>query len=147
MTLGQTWDYNNNRLTLSANVGGDGDFANTYAYNSLGQMTSVQQTGDYGGNPITSKLVDFTYLCPCQLAGADFFRAAVLFGPGTEKRVGGAGGGASSPCSPARGGRNRRTLPTTAADAWQDASATGAEVGTLCGRWHDTLGVRFLLAA
>ncbi|NLS98224.1 MAG: RHS repeat protein, partial [Planctomycetaceae bacterium] len=46
--------------------------------------------------------IRYDYLCPCQLAIADF--SADSSCPGTEKRVGGAGGGDSSPCSPAGGG-------------------------------------------
>jgi hypothetical protein len=72
----------------------------------------------------------YGYLCPCQLAVADFprgrdVRTAKLARPrrsgprnqsrNTGKRVGGAGGGASSPCSPARCGRK----------AGQDAGAAG----------------------
>jgi hypothetical protein len=41
--------------------------------------------------------------------GCVCFRITARLGPGTEERVGGAGGGASSPCSPARCRRNFRT--------------------------------------
>jgi hypothetical protein len=42
-------------------------------------------------------------------AGCVGFRLVWRANSGTEERVGGAGGGASSPCSPAGGGRNPRT--------------------------------------
>jgi YD repeat-containing protein len=110
----------------------------SYTYNSAGLLYTASDA---------NATYTYTYLCPCQLAGVDFFRAAVLFSPGREKRVGGAGGGASSPCSPARGGRKRRTLRTTGAGDWQDACPRGAKVGALGGRWQDTVEVRFLLAS
>ena len=68
---------------------------------------------------------DYAYLCPCQLAIADF--SADSSCPGTEKRVGGAGGGDSSPCSPAGGGRNRARQQAGGAHPWQDARAAGLE--------------------
>ena len=52
--------------------------------------------------------ISMVYLCLCQLEDVDFFPRL-----GTEERVGGPGGGASSPWSPA-GGRRK---------AWQDARA------------------------
>ncbi|NLS94971.1 MAG: tandem-95 repeat protein, partial [Planctomycetaceae bacterium] len=67
-----------------------------FTYDAAGQLLSVDDSeADY----------DYVYLCPCQLAIADL--SADSSCPGTEKRVGGAGGGDSSPCSPAGGGRNR----------------------------------------
>ena len=67
----------------------------------------------------------YAYLCPCKLAIADF--SADSSCPGTEKRVGGAGGGDSSPCSPAGGGRNRARRQAGGAHPWQDARAAGLE--------------------
>ena len=65
---GATYDYNGNRTRLAANIGGDArlsrgdftgftggmkDFTNNYTYDTMGDMTSVTQTGD----GITSKNV------------------------------------------------------------------------------------------
>jgi YD repeat-containing protein len=122
----------------SGNPQGDPTETIAYTYNPAGLLFTASDA---------SAAYTYTYLCPCQLAGVDFFRAAVFFSPGREKRVGGAGGGASSPCSPARGGRKRRTLRTTGAGDWQDACPRGAKVGALGGRWQDTVEVRFLLAS
>jgi hypothetical protein len=68
----------------------------------------------------------YCYLCPCQLAG-EVFLVVALLRAGTEERVGGAGGGASSPCSPARCGRKRNALRIVTPDPWQDARPTGSE--------------------
>jgi YD repeat-containing protein len=85
----------------------------TYVYNARNEC--VEQTDPDGNHTF------YAYLCPCQLGGMDFFRAAVLFSPGREKRVGGPGGGASSPWSPAGGGRNRHGRFHRWGGVWQDA--------------------------
>ena len=78
VVLSSAYDYNGNRTGLSANVGGsmngDGtasggtpDFADTYAYNHLGQMTSILQTrqhdsnGNPVGNAVSPKYVALSY--------------------------------------------------------------------------------------
>ncbi len=81
VTLAADYDYNNNRTTLAANIGGseaptfnsdgtfshfnDGtnDFINTYQYNSLGDMTSEVQTSQTSGtyNVVAPKTVTFAY--------------------------------------------------------------------------------------
>ena len=85
----------------------------TFTYDADGRLT--------GASDPASASETFAYLCPCQLGGMDFFRAAVLFSPGREKRVGGPGGGASSPWSPAGGGRNRHGRFHRWGGVWQDA--------------------------
>ena len=142
-TTNYSYDADGNQAALTDPDGN----TTSWQYDGLGQMTvqtspivinEVHVTDQYEYNAageLTEKIdadgraIVYGYLCPCQLAGADFFRVAVLFGPGTEKRVGGAGGGASSPCSPARGGRNRRTQQHSNGGGWQDALRTSP---TLC---------------
>lgn len=91
-------------------------------YNALGQV--AQSIGRHALD-VAGPATDYEYLCPCQLAIADF--SADSSCPGTEKRVGGAGGGDSSPCSPAGGGRNRARQQADGAHPWQDARAAGLE--------------------
>jgi YD repeat-containing protein len=107
------------------------DFRNHYTYDNLGQLTGITQQAN-GSNLVAAKYIalaydadgqldtitryadtaatqqvavgTYTYLCPCQLAGAEFWAGD----GGTEKRVGGAGGEDSSPCPAARGGRKVR---------------------------------------
>ena len=69
VTLGQTWDNDGNRTSLSASLSlysgstcvTTPDFANTYSYDSLGRMQSVLQSGQSGGDAVSTKLVDFGY--------------------------------------------------------------------------------------
>jgi RHS repeat-associated protein len=68
VTLASTYDFNGNRKTLSATVGdtvsngtfsgGTADFANTYSYDTLGDLTNIAQAGENG---VTPKGVDLTY--------------------------------------------------------------------------------------
>ena len=44
ISLASTYDYNGNCKTFSATVGGTTEFLNTYSYDSLGNMTGIQQT-------------------------------------------------------------------------------------------------------
>jgi hypothetical protein len=57
VTLGQTWDFNSNRASLTATVGGATDLSNIYQYNTLEQLESIQQTG----NTLAPKMVTFGY--------------------------------------------------------------------------------------
>ena len=95
-----------------------------YFYDTLGNLSRVQDP--------ELRNVTYEYLCMCQLGSVDV--VGFFFRTGTEKRVGGAGGGASSPCSPARGGRNRARLQAVGAHAWQDAPARKVEAGGLPSR-------------
>jgi YD repeat-containing protein len=90
-----------------------------YVYDNMGRETNEKWMPMSGQTAVDT--MTFYYLCPCQLGGMDFFRAAVLFSPGREKRVGGPGGGASSPWSPAGGGRNRHGRFHRWGGVWQDA--------------------------
>jgi hypothetical protein len=125
LTFRDAIDTNGYRDSLTVSIAGAAVLQDQYTYDLDGRMTSVTQTGF----ACSYTAATFIYLCPCQLADVDFFRAALLFRPGTEKRVGGAGGGASSPCSPARGGRNRGTQQRSNGCVWQDAPRTSP---TLC---------------
>ena len=95
-----TYDLNGNRTSLAANIGGTvvntngvysvqggtPDFTNTYSYNNLGQMTSVQQTAQFSGNAVTTNEADFTYNANGLLntvnryqAGADVANSTYLY--------------------------------------------------------------------
>ncbi|MBI3838783.1 MAG: hypothetical protein HY288_12730, partial [Planctomycetia bacterium] len=67
------YDANGNRTSLLATItNGLGvavpDFSNTYGYDAINRQTSVQQSGQAGGNLVASKLVNFTYDAAGQLA-------------------------------------------------------------------------------
>ena len=87
INLASTFDYNGNRTDLSANIngsatfddtsgvftgfsGGTNDFLNTYAYNSLGNMTGIRQASN-GGNTVTGKTVGLSYNADRRLTGLD----------------------------------------------------------------------------
>ena len=72
VVLRSAYDYNGNRTNLSADIGGtmnsDGtasggtaDFLNTYYYDALGEMTSITQSGQTGGNDVAPKYVHLSY--------------------------------------------------------------------------------------
>ena len=60
-TLNQSYDFDGNRTQLAATIGTTADFANSYSYDSFGEMTSVQQAGVTGGVAVAPKLVNFSY--------------------------------------------------------------------------------------
>ncbi len=77
--LTSEYDFNGDRTSLSANIGGtlntDGtvsggisDFTNTYGYDNLGNMTSIVQTG---GDGTTPKCVTLSYDADNRLTGID----------------------------------------------------------------------------
>ena len=107
-------------------------YAATRTYDNLGRLVKVTQPDPDNGGNNPALVVEYAYLCMCQLGSVDV--VGFFFRTGTEKRVGGAGGGASSPCSPARGGRNRARLQAVGAHAWQDAPARKVEAGGLPSR-------------
>ena len=77
----------------------------------------------------------YAYLCPCQLTVADF--RAALFRSGIEMRVGGPGGGASSPWSPPWRRRNPRmdawhVVGLLDASSWSPAGVFLLPRGTTC---------------
>lgn len=59
--LTSVYDADSRRTSLSASIAGTADFANTYTFDNLGRMTSVQQTGQTGGNSVAAKRVDLSY--------------------------------------------------------------------------------------
>ena len=79
-----------------------------YEYDNLYRLLEENWLDEYEQVVYT---IFYTYLCPCQLARAEFAGDFVFFGAspfcGTaEKRLaGGAGGGNERPCPAARGGR------------------------------------------
>lgn len=61
VTFAQQYDASGDRTQLAATVGATADFANNYAYNGLGQMTQINQSGVTGGNAVAEKRIDLTY--------------------------------------------------------------------------------------
>ena len=61
VTLAQQFDADGNRTQVAATIGGTADFVNNYAYDSLGEMTQVTQSGVSGGNAVAEKRVDLAY--------------------------------------------------------------------------------------
>jgi RHS repeat-associated protein len=61
IVLDYTWDANNNRLSMAAEIGGTDDFKNEYTYDYLNRMTRITQQGQTGGNTLATKRVDFAY--------------------------------------------------------------------------------------
>jgi RHS repeat-associated protein len=76
VTLNQTWDYNSNRTSLTASINNVTEFTNTYSYNNLDQMVSVQQSG----NAVATKEVDFGYDADGRLSTIDRY-AGTHLGP------------------------------------------------------------------
>ena len=70
-SLTDTYNNNDQLASLSATVQGTADFLNTYTYNYVGQMSSVQQTGQWGGNSVTGKEVAFGYDADGRLTTVD----------------------------------------------------------------------------
>jgi len=68
------------------------------AWNRLRKVYEDDGDGQFDPDTEDDLLAAYEHLCPCQLAVLDRFM--VLPCSGTEERVGGAGGGDSSPCSP-----------------------------------------------
>jgi hypothetical protein len=79
----------------------------TYAWDYRNRLTSVTSVEYYSSTPLTPQTVTYTYLCPCQLAGADYLAAHA----GMEKRVGGAGGDLLALPARRRGFFRRRHTP------------------------------------
>ena len=70
VTLTQQFDAAGDRTQLAATIGGTADFVNNYAYDLLGEMTQVTQSGVTGGNAVAQKRVDFGYGSVGQLGSA-----------------------------------------------------------------------------
>jgi YD repeat-containing protein len=116
-----TVNYTNDatgQLTAAATTG-NSSLNESHSYDSNGNRTDTGYTTGTDNRLLSDGTFTYTYLCPCQPTGAAFCDAFPC--SGTEERVGGAGGGASSPCSPARCGRKRWTQQWSRGDTWQDA--------------------------
>ncbi len=110
VTLAADYDYNNNRTTLAANIGGseaptfnsdgtfahfnDGtnDFINTYQYNSLGEMKNEVQTSQTSGtyNVVAPKTVTFAYDSAERLTNVNRYATDDLGSLGSSTLVAGA---------------------------------------------------------
>ncbi len=112
VTLAADYDYNNNRTTLAANIGGGtpefdystetgtptgrftgfsggtNDFKDTFSYNSLGDMTDIVQTDQPTGtyNDVTDKHVAMSYDADERVNGIDMYQSS-----GTSSLVAAAG--------------------------------------------------------
>ncbi len=62
------------RTSLSANIGGTADFANTYSYDFDGNLRQVVQAGEVHGNAVTEKQVDFNYNNDDQVMSIDRYQ-------------------------------------------------------------------------
>ena len=58
--LTNVYDAASNRTSLSATIAGTNDFINNYTYDNLNRMTQVAQVGN-GGNTIANKRANFAY--------------------------------------------------------------------------------------
>ena len=58
--LTSVYDAASNRSQLSATVGGTNDFKNDYTFDNLNRMTQVAQIGN-GGNTVANKRANFAY--------------------------------------------------------------------------------------
>lgn len=61
VTLTQGYNALGMRTALTALIGSDKDFANTYTYDNLQRMTRVTQEDQSGGNVVADKRIDFAY--------------------------------------------------------------------------------------
>jgi RHS repeat-associated protein len=78
VALGSTYDFNDNRLTLSATIGETADFKNTYTYDALGYMTSIQQVAQSvdGANSVQCKYVTMSYDADSRLKEVDLYQSS-----------------------------------------------------------------------
>ena len=74
-TIGFDYGYDDaSRMTSSsATIGSTDDFANTYDYDRLGNLTMLVQTSQTGGNAVSDKRVDLSYDDTSQMAGTLFW--------------------------------------------------------------------------
>ena len=97
VVLTAAYDYNGNRTGLSANIGGTlnsngtvtggtPDFADSYSYDTLGNMTDVTQSGRSGGNGVAAKNVVLGYDGDSRLASVNLYAST-----GTSNAVAAAG--------------------------------------------------------
>ena len=81
------YDFNGDRTSLSANIGGtlqsDGtvsggtpDLVNQYHYDALGNMTSVTQSGQWNGNGVTAKEAAFGYDADSRLTSVTLYQGS-----------------------------------------------------------------------
>jgi hypothetical protein len=61
VVLASQYDAAGNRQSLSATIAGSKDFLNGYSYNTLSELTVLQQTQQSGGNTVASKEIDYAY--------------------------------------------------------------------------------------
>ena len=78
VVLTESYDAAGNRLNLSANVNGTGDFANSFGYDDLNRLIQVQQANQNTGNAIATKSVNLSFDSASNLT--DISRASNLAG-------------------------------------------------------------------
>ena len=73
--LASGYDYNGNRTSLTATIGDTPDFANTYVYDALGNMTNITQSEQsiYGANSVAYKQVELGYDYDSRLTSVDSY--------------------------------------------------------------------------
>lgn len=61
ITYSQAFNASSDRTQIAATIGSMADFKNTFSYDNLHRLTSLQQETQSGGNAVATKLVDFAY--------------------------------------------------------------------------------------
>ncbi|GAB6184542.1 RHS repeat-associated core domain-containing protein [Thermopirellula anaerolimosa] len=67
LTFGRVYDSAGRQTRLIVDLNGTKDFKNRYFYDSLGRVTFITQAAQSGGNPVATKMVNFTYDAAGQL--------------------------------------------------------------------------------
>jgi RHS repeat-associated protein len=75
VVLNQAFDAASNRTEISATIGANADFKNTYAYDNLNRMTQVIQQSQSGGNAVAPKRIDFAYNAAGQFTQIDRYQS------------------------------------------------------------------------
>ncbi len=71
VTITNTYDANNNRLSSSLAFGATADYTNLYTYDSIDRLTDVIQSGLSGGDAVALKGVSLTYNADVTVHGLD----------------------------------------------------------------------------
>ncbi len=74
ITYAQTFNAASDRTQLSATIGSTADFLNSFSYDNLHRLTSLNQQSQSGGNTVATKLADFAYNKLNQLTTIDRYQ-------------------------------------------------------------------------